>query len=407
MLWFWHVKRDTGIFWMVLFTYLALYQVKPCVDPCCKLKFLVAQARVIKAFLQLRPRIRLHHCRIQLNPLWCNNSHAQLYNNFRFRAGSSQISMAVLSLPREVRDMVYHLCLVVEYVIVPYPTKNEIKFRGPSPCVALLGVNKTISAETRPILYRHNKWQIGLSSFDSGSIYYLNPSFFEHVVLKLSGDDDQETDRMSTISRMHDDLSEEFLHNSRGLTEAWRTAVRKREIHSRLLGEVEFWWEEKTAIVSGLHYLRSITIDVSRLFCPSGCCRFEIFKAYPFPSLWDWFMLKNEHVYGPKVFFVGLRNKKESCFIYKNCGFKKWALDTYEMDGRDIEIDVTRQHPIEEEYSEASDSGASTKDSEDRLSQDGAHGDQEHGDQTSNEVDPEIDADIHGNDGDEESYLAE
>lgn len=45
--------------------------------------------------------------------------------------------MSLLSLPREVRDMVYHLCLEVNYVIVPYPTKNEVKFQGSSPCVAL------------------------------------------------------------------------------------------------------------------------------------------------------------------------------------------------------------------------------------------------------------------------------
>lgn len=203
---------------------------------------------------------------------------------------------------------------------------------------------------------------------------------------------------------MHDDLEEQFLRDGRGLTEVERTQARAEEIHLRLLGDVEIWWEGKIGIVSRLHHLRSIIIDVSRLFCPSGCCRFEIFQDYPFRWLLGRLMFKDEHVHGPKVFFVGLRNKKESRFIYKKCGFKKWALDTYEMDGRDIEIDITRQHPIEEEYSDASESETTTEGpSEDRLIQDDGHGDQEDGHQTSN---LEIDADIQESDGDEESYLA-
>ena len=304
--------------------------------------------------------------------------------------------------------MVYRLCLVVEYVIVPYPTKNEPKFQGLGPCVALLGVNKKIRAETRPILYGHNKWQIDFPLFDSGRLWYLEPSLFEHVVLKLSGDDGLQAHRMSQISRVHDDLEEQFVRDGRGLTEIERTQARAEEIHSRLLGHVEFWWEGKIGILSRLHHLQSITIDVSRLFCPSGCCRFEILRNEPFRWLLDCLTSKDKHVYGPKVFFVGLRNKKESRFIYKRCGFKKWALDTYEMDGRDVEMDITREHPIEEEYSDASESETTTDGySEDGLSQDDAHGDEEDDHQTPDEDDPEIDTDIQESGGDEESYLDE
>lgn len=143
---------------MVLFTYLGLYQIYPCVDSCRKTQLLVPQARVIIDFFPSHlSRIQFTKKTLTENPLWCNDSHTQLYDKFRCRAGSPQISMSVLSLAREVRDMVYRLCLVVEYVIVPCPTKDETKFQGLGPCVALLGVNKTIRAETRPILYRHNK----------------------------------------------------------------------------------------------------------------------------------------------------------------------------------------------------------------------------------------------------------
>ena len=262
--------------------------------------------------------------------------------------------MSILSLPRKVRDMVYHLCLVVEYVIVPYPRTNETKFQGSRPCIALLEVSKIIRAEARPILYRHNKWQADSSPSHLGILYYFNQCF-EHVVLKLSADDDVQARRISNISQIHGDLDELLFRDGRDLTEVERTQERAKEIHRRLLDVVKISWHLKMAIVWRLYHLRSITIDVSRLFCPTGCCRLEILRKNPFGRLMDWLMNRDGHSHTDeiKVFFVGLRNKKESRLMYKEYGFKKWALDTYEMDGGDVEIDVTRQHPIEEENSDA------------------------------------------------------
>lgn len=168
---------------------------------------------------------------------------------------------------------------------------------------------------------------------------------------------------MSTISQVHDSEDELFADYGSGLTEADRTEVRAEEIHARLLHNAQVYWTLLVKVVLGFYHLRSITIDVNKFFCPSGCCRLEMFRSYPFRRLLVWFTCnKGLLVHEPKVFFVGLRNRKESWFLYKKCGFKKWALDTYEMDGRDVEIDVTRQHPIEEEYSDASEASTDTED---------------------------------------------
>lgn len=61
-----------------------------------------------------------------------------------------------MDLSREIRDMIYELCLVVDEVIIPY---NELypldaanlEFRKNMPAVALLGVSKTSRSFRNPL----------------------------------------------------------------------------------------------------------------------------------------------------------------------------------------------------------------------------------------------------------------
>ena len=67
-------------------------------------------------------------------------------------------------LPREIRDAILELCLVVEGPINPYPTyyedPNPFEKANRKPDVALLKVNKKINAEAAETLYGGNLWKL-------------------------------------------------------------------------------------------------------------------------------------------------------------------------------------------------------------------------------------------------------
>ncbi|KAL8892577.1 MAG: hypothetical protein Q9215_000574 [Flavoplaca cf. flavocitrina] len=76
-----------------------------------------------------------------------------------------------LSLPPEVRNMIYEYCLVVQRQIVPIPPvyddtrldlasqfTGDAESRNQKPSLSLLRVNKQINIETEPIFYGQNIW---------------------------------------------------------------------------------------------------------------------------------------------------------------------------------------------------------------------------------------------------------
>lgn len=77
---------------------------------------------------------------------------------------SSTTVLVLDRLPREIREMIYELCLGVEGILVPYPKGNDVEshydLKCPKPTVALLALNKQIRSEALPILYRENVWAI-------------------------------------------------------------------------------------------------------------------------------------------------------------------------------------------------------------------------------------------------------
>ncbi len=73
-------------------------------------------------------------------------------------------------LPREIRDIIYELCLCVDEILIPYPDPWEIdftlEFKPPQPEVALLALNRQIREEALPILFGKNTWRITAREVD-------------------------------------------------------------------------------------------------------------------------------------------------------------------------------------------------------------------------------------------------
>ena len=67
-----------------------------------------------------------------------------------------------MSLPREIRGMIYVQALCVDGNIVLDRNGSECDgdFKGPLPALALLSVNKQIRAEGLPVLFSKNTWRI-------------------------------------------------------------------------------------------------------------------------------------------------------------------------------------------------------------------------------------------------------
>ena len=91
---------------------------------------------------------------------------------------------AFLSLPREVRDMIYRFCLERDFIIVPHPTtRNEKRIhrrQNDLPSVALLATNKQLRAEARAILYFNNEWCIPVlyRKMDDNIFNIIEPRLF-------------------------------------------------------------------------------------------------------------------------------------------------------------------------------------------------------------------------------------
>ena len=99
-----------------------------------------------------------------------------------------------LSLPREIRNMVYELALVVDDVLTPYNEhyaleKQDLTFRKALPTVALLGVSKLVQLEAVEYLYGWNTWRISstaptlftLAGYTE-NLWGLRAEYLKHVV---------------------------------------------------------------------------------------------------------------------------------------------------------------------------------------------------------------------------------
>ena len=239
-----------------------------------------------------------------------------------------------LGLPREIRDMIYHFALEVDYEIIPYPTIHESKFRGTRPAIALLRVNKQVRTEARPILYSNNEWQIGDRpefSIDAGAypnlFQVVDNSLFKHVVIKFSGDDVPmlSTQTLSLAAHYHARLEQELLNSGVIMTEEEKRQWRAGEMHNLNYQTLLRTWNTRVSLLRMMKDLKTVRVDFNTCYCPSGCCRLRMFQAHPVERCLQRLPKPGKHSRNQQteVYFHGIESKEECQIIYDNYGFRR------------------------------------------------------------------------------------
>jgi len=189
--------------------------------------------------------------------------------------------------PREIRDMIYELCLCVDGILVPYPesfeTDDEDEVMGHKPEVALLALNKQIRDETLPILFGKNTWRITVnevdlaedhaSAIDNGKVDTLWRRYGSHIH-KI----DIEYTRTQHSSEGFEDIIGYAHEVAPGDTlDARRT--RADTIHDHVRMDLKSAWVAIAEVLDCCPNIEHVHIDTSDLYCPIGCCRTNIVRS--------------------------------------------------------------------------------------------------------------------------------
>lgn len=174
------------------------------------------------------------------------------------------------TIPREVRDMIYKLVLVVESELVPYPAWWEREAaKAPHPDPEILLVCKAIAEEARPVLYGQNKWRIASNFPDKKTIFTMHPLLFRDITLLFDGRD--LTEEAKDQINMH---YRQRMISAYGVR--YRSETEAECILWKYMECVSSRWAPKKAAVFSMDNLRSLSINVGSLQCPAG---------YPYPRI--------------------------------------------------------------------------------------------------------------------------
>lgn len=259
-----------------------------------------------------------------------------------------------LQLPLEIRNIIYKYCLVVNYVITPYPSgyesyklamlrkaiKTGLRERVSEPelpAVSILQVSKQLHRETSPILYGQNCWKHPQFYSNCGtecvcSIFDIHGAFFKNIEMRF---DWRENNFQTNYMILDDDSA--ILDETFPNFEQYSHSERVECLHETFSS---FEFHAASRDVSHLlFHLDSLVIDVTRLYCSLGCCREPVFLKY-FQDDFMEHLVKNilrSNIKTVKI--TGLRSDKEKELIYKEWGFmengtldraamaKLWDLD--------------------------------------------------------------------------------
>lgn len=188
--------------------------------------------------------------------------------------------------PREIRDMIYELCLCVDGILDPYPewfTSDHIpKIKGRKPEVALLALNKQIRDEALPILFGKNTWRITAKKVNlaekiarrlgHGEVDSLWDQYGSHI---------QKVDLKYTRTQHPPESFEEHLYYAYELypddTLEDRSA-RADTIHEYVTDDLKPAWVVMINALDCCPNIETIHIDTGNLYCPIGCCRTNIVR---------------------------------------------------------------------------------------------------------------------------------
>ena len=238
-----------------------------------------------------------------------------------------------LDLSREIRDMIYNLCLVTDKVIVPseeyYPLDRvrDLAFRNSMPTVALLGVSKLVGAEAAEVLYGNNTWRIASEDND---VWIGGAELFRHIVLVFDQRDIEPIRFQQQLTSEHR-VFKVASENSPALNER-----RQISLHDFVDSCMEETWLSKFEVLSEMSNLATVKIDVCRLFCWSGCCRGGVLNG-----LLETFrrtqqhQKRNQESQYPNFYLQGIFNQKEEDIVrgygfFRNPKSKVGVLDITE-----------------------------------------------------------------------------
>lgn len=259
------------------------------------------------------------------------------------------------TLPREIRDAILELCLVVEGPINPYPAyyadNNPFANATFKPDISLLAVSKTISAEAAEVFYGKNVWVIEWVLRDEESeadeepefcgmygpmdeFWYIHRKQIYHVSLFLDVED----------------LSPESLNVARRLAyekfpkESSAKARREAAHNYRglLLKNICQW---KIGMCQQIG-AKSVAIDIENLFCNDACCRRKAIWRCCFNQLRDWARMIEEvraneggpafpRGWGPEVTLVGFLSMDDMTAA-RQVWERQWGPLNHYMNGNQI-----------------------------------------------------------------------
>ncbi|CAD6588381.1 MAG: hypothetical protein ASARMPRED_003542 [Alectoria sarmentosa] len=194
------------------------------------------------------------------------------------------------TLPREIRDMILDLCLVVG-TITPYPANNEhrdpFKNAASRPVVSLFLVNKMVSAEAVENFYGKNIWVISWSwghehllardaQIPTDKIWHVHRERIRHVSLSFDLQDLPPSALVVAAKTAYMLTPEDS-----------SACFRRKLTHDVCVSVLENICRWKIIICQHIN-VRSVTINIENLFCKDGCCRMNAVRSCCFDPLLYW-----------------------------------------------------------------------------------------------------------------------
>ena len=251
-------------------------------------------------------------------------------------------------LPREIRDHIYELCLLFDGEIDPFPDKplwehyehpwrhDRLVFGDFSigahpienkPCVALLGVNSKIRDEAVSTLFGKNTWRLSSGTLAQDGKHCLwevwwekYAQYFRHLVTSFDFQDADQVGLLDVTMGEMERTVEDFDHFDPAGT---------ANIHQPQLNLMKDGFIAKKNVLLQME-LKTLSIDLRYLFCPSQCCRREAIQTLliHLGSTGPWYQLEQERGRErdtkPRtdVKLLGLKNDEEEKLFWDTWGLK-------------------------------------------------------------------------------------
>ena len=167
--------------------------------------------------------------------------------------------------------MIYELCLVYSWELVPFPASYESAKR--KPWNSLLFVDKTIFSEAAKVFYRKNTWRLSDSAGRVACrsngwkgpplLWKTHLRYMRHLTIALDG-------RAVSRSTMWELGADLFTKGAYSQTEERR----HQDMHGELDTRLEKAWVQKLRMLRKIRVeLKSLRVDLSNAYCPLAHCR--------------------------------------------------------------------------------------------------------------------------------------